>query len=472
MADVIKVLGPPGTGKTTYLMTRMEGALEDGYKPVEIGFLTFTKKATNEAIERACAKFNLTPRDLPYFRTLHSLAYTMLGVRHGELVQYAHLQELGKRVGMRLSGKMDMDDDTLGGNAGDRMLFLENLARIRKVPLRQIWEEQNDQELSWDTLKRVADEYRVFKEARGIIDFTDLLVKYVNHPTKPRFKILFLDEAQDLAPLQWDLVQQLVQNSEIVVIAGDDDQAIFQWAGADVQSFIDFKAKFTQTLDRSYRIPGKVHALSQVITRRIKTRLPKEFKPQPWPGELFYHNELAQVDMREGEWLLLCRNRHQVMQLAEHCRECYLPYEAPGRTPLASEQLKAITYWERQRKGDELMKEQADIVAKYAHPKAAKSLPWYQALTKIGSADVAYYRGLRQRNESLFQKPRIRISTIHGAKGGEADNVVLMTDLAARNEEAMRKDPDQEHRVFYVGVTRAKRALHIIRPQTNIGYTI
>lgn len=468
----LKVLGPPGTGKTTFLLNKIEELLDAGVRPVEIGFLTFTKKAATEAVERACKKFGFEPRDLPYFRTIHSLAYNMLGIKKGEMVDYRHLAELSKRVGVKLSGRLVMDDDDPMGALGDRMLFLENVARLRKETLRATWERDQSVDIQWHTLRRVADEYTSYKAAKSIVDFTDLLARYVAYPVKPRFKVLFIDEAQDLSALQWDLARQLMANAETTYVAGDDDQAIFQWAGADVRQFIELPADETIVLNQSYRIPAAVHSLANLVSKRIGKRLAKEFKPREEDGCLRYWNDLQQVDISKGQWLLLCRNRHQMKMLEEYCRQQRVPYDAPGPTPLKHEQLKAIRLWEKRRGGAELVKEDTDVIQKYVHPKAAGTLPWYQALTKIGSSDVAYYRGLRAKGESLFGEPRVRISTIHGAKGGEADNVLLLTDMAARNEEAMRRSPDEEHRVFYVGLTRAKQALHIIRPMTNIGYKL
>ena len=61
--------------------------------------------------------------------------------------------------------------------------------------------------------------------------------------------------------------------------------------------------------------------------------------------------------------------------------------------------------------------------------------------------------------------PRITASTIHGAKGGEAENVVLFTDISPAADEEMRRNPDDMHRVFYVGVTRTKQNLYIVEPE-------
>jgi len=73
---------------------------------------------------------------------------------------------------------------------------------------------------------------------------------------------------------------------------------------------------------------------------------------------------------------------------------------------------------------------------------------------------------------AMSKDPKINLSTIHGAKGGEADNVMLLTDLSRKSQEAMERDSDDECRVFYVGATRAREQLHIIQPQREGGFII
>ena len=70
----------------------------------------------------------------------------------------------------------------------------------------------------------------------------------------------------------------------------------------------------------------------------------------------------------------------------------------------------------------------------------------------------------------LTDKPRIKISTIHKAKGGEADNVALLLDSSRACAES--EDQDGEVRTFYVGLTRAKKALHIIESQSQYGFAL
>ena len=62
---------------------------------------------------------------------------------------------------------------------------------------------------------------------------------------------------------------------------------------------------------------------------------------------------------------------------------------------------------------------------------------------------------------------QIKLNTIHAAKGGECENVVLITDLATKTWDELYRNPDNECRAFYVGVTRTKSNLHIVRGKTR-----
>jgi superfamily I DNA/RNA helicase len=67
---------------------------------------------------------------------------------------------------------------------------------------------------------------------------------------------------------------------------------------------------------------------------------------------------------------------------------------------------------------------------------------------------------------------RIKLSTIHSVKGEECDNVVLFTDLERIIYESAQKDPDPEHRTFFVGITRAKEKLFITNQDYEYQYNI
>ena len=92
-------------------------------------------------------------------------------------------------------------------------------------------------------------------------------------------------------------------------------------------------------------------------------------------------------------------------------------------------------------------------------------LVWYEAFDSAPLKQIKYIRKMRANGEQLNKAPRILLSTIHGVKGGECSNVVLLTDLSRNTQKNMDRFPDDENRLFYVGATRTKDHLHIIKPK-------
>ena len=143
------VIGPPGTGKTTFLLSRIEEYLEDGVSPNRIAYLTFTRKAANEGLNRAVKKFGFDPDELPYFRTIHSLCYRWLNMKKADVIGKDDYRELGEILGERITGGFSSDDGIVkGSTVADQMLLLENTARSKGVPLMQQWKEASP-DYSW-----------------------------------------------------------------------------------------------------------------------------------------------------------------------------------------------------------------------------------------------------------------------------------------------------------------------------------
>ena len=85
-------------------MQMVEDALAQGTRSEEIGFMSFTKKAVEEARSRACAKFNLEPKQLPWFRTLHSAAWRSLALSRNDLLSMEDWRTLGRTLGLSFKG--------------------------------------------------------------------------------------------------------------------------------------------------------------------------------------------------------------------------------------------------------------------------------------------------------------------------------------------------------------------------------
>ena len=98
---MFRYFGPPGTGKTTTLLNQVDELLVSGMSPNEIGYFAFTRKAAHEARDRAVVRFNLDPeKDFQYFRTLHSLAFQMLGLSGSQVLSDRNLKDFSKTTGV------------------------------------------------------------------------------------------------------------------------------------------------------------------------------------------------------------------------------------------------------------------------------------------------------------------------------------------------------------------------------------
>ena len=132
------ILGPPGTGKTEYLLRRIEEELADGTDPTRIGYFAYTVKAANEARTRAMSRFqHLDKKDFMYFRTLHSLAFRQLGVTKNDVMKDEHFRELSNLLGIKLSNT-NRKMDTFGFQMQDDVFAkVIDMARVRNITLKQ-----------------------------------------------------------------------------------------------------------------------------------------------------------------------------------------------------------------------------------------------------------------------------------------------------------------------------------------------
>jgi len=484
------VLGPPGTGKTTTLLNLVEKYLKK-INPNRIGYFAFTRKAAHEARDRAIAKFNLTEEDLPYFRTLHSLAFRRLGIQKQNVMEKRHYADLGNKLGFPVD--YEENEQEMNGIFSTKSDYLRiiQLAKLRNISFEKQYDlKEHTQDVEFNKLKIIANELERYKKEYGLIDYNDMILNFIRSNSSPNFDVVFIDEAQDLSLMQWKMVKTIWNRTTDNYIAGDDDQAIFKWAGADVDSFIALDGKFIR-LTQSHRVPAKIHELAMKIISKVNNRIPKLWKPKMKEGKLTIHSNFRDIDMSQGEWLVLTRTRSLLDELEDILYQKGYFYKNKFKKGYESDLYESITQWEKWRKGGTLDYQTISNIFSYISPRQLEkekialmnksdfySLKdcqkkyglltekvWYEALDEAPFRRVSYIRKMRQNGEKLNQDPRITLSTIHGAKGGQCQNVVLLTDLTRRTYEEYEKRPDEVNRLFYVGATRTKEHLHIVEPK-------
>ena len=395
------IFGPPGTGKTFRLLSILEEALKT-VEPKDICFITFTRRGTAEAKSRAWKKFGLTPDDMNLWRTIHSLAFRQMYLKTSMMIQLSDYEEFGEAANIHIKGTDPYEEAFIPGvPQGNKILFIENLARLKEEPLKKTYEDFDDLDLTWEEVEDVSKKYTAFKKYRGLLDFTDVLERFSSDHYINAFepvKYLIIDEAQDLSSLQWTIINKLKNRvTEAIYVAGDDDQAIYEWAGADVHQFQNFPGD-REILDQSHRLTREHVVLGNSIVAGIKGRQIKPFRGRREKGYVNWIVDEEEVDLSCGTWLLLGRNEYHLKRYKSLCEMWEI---TPGK--------------------------------------------------------------------------RVRISTIHGAKGAEADNVLINTDMSRRCFEQLCEGGDaeaSERRVWYVGMTRSRNEINILRPRSKYYFDV
>lgn len=332
----VRVYGPPGVGKTTWLVRQIDNALVK-YWPQDIMVSSFTKAAASE----------LTSRQLSIpascVGTLHSHCYRLLSTPKIAEVYAKEFSETYPHFGVKNVHNSSLDDGALpvggefgeaGGN-GDELLGRYGLLRNKLVP-RPLWP---------SSVQAFAQAWESWKDEAGYMDFTDLIEQAAERvPVYEGKKVGLIDEAQDLTPLQLRLVRQWGENMETFVLVGDDDQAIYSFAGASPEAFLtpELPPEHEIVLGQSYRVPQVVQAAAHKWISGVSRRKQKDYAPRDFAGEILEHSgnfkrpgvllNDAEKYLEQGKTVMfLAPCSYQLQPLIGELRKRGLPFHNPYR---------------------------------------------------------------------------------------------------------------------------------------------
>lgn len=396
---------------------------------------------------------------------------------------------------------------------GDKLLQIVNVANLYNQPIREYMiQSKLNQEFNIAEVEDLARRYLDFKIGESIYDYTDMLIMAKNADLDiPELKYLFIDEAQDLSTLQWILVNRLASKAEHIVITGDDKQAINMFAGADVDTFLSLPGK-VETLQESHRVPKAVYNLAnKIMTKMIKYR--KEgatWAPKDKQGQVIRCTSIPFLKLVSGEWLILARTSHQLEKIRDtllHMSEDIpIVFTVNSAPPVDSELfrvkelldliqktgIKGIQKFLKIDTNDShtiltTKKEYIKLFKKYCScsPKLTEYeidtefqlkllRPWTECMDKVDPSTRRFVQNLskvyKENGDKIFRDAKIKLMTIHAAKGREADNVIVCTDVPKNvKREIKERTSDTEAKIIYVAVTRAKEKLYIYSTDSKDG---
>lgn len=427
MQGPMLVLAGAGTGKTMVITRRIANLLSLGVAPEEILAVTFTKKAALEMKQRVQT---LLGGELPKLTvcTFHALGHRMLreqriatdargsvnvvaANQQRELAEAALRQidadeELDSWAALRLIGRVKTTAAILGDQTGDELTDAEQLTVTYEEGLRQC----------------------------GKVDFDDLLVLPVKALQESadlrdsyqlRWKYILVDEYQDTNELQHQLVRLLVGSNENLCVVGDDDQSIYGFRGASAEKMLNFRDEFPAAkivkLEHNYRSKAEIIGLANSVIERASQRYRKTLRAHAGRGGQITHTVTPDA-LHESQHIVSCMRSRRWR-----------------------------SRW-------------SDMAVLYRVAADARPL-----IDQLKKNRIPYHSG----GEKNSNRDSITIMTLHRSKGLEFPIVFLPAveeDTLPHFHAISDGDVEEERRLLYVGITRAKQELVISSCESRHGH--
>ncbi|PYY38211.1 ATP-dependent DNA helicase [Curtobacterium sp. MCPF17_046] len=508
----VAVLAGAGTGKTRAITHRIAYGVATGtYSPNHVLALTFTTRAAGELRSRLRA----LGAGAVQARTFHAAAMSQLGYFWPDTVG-GHAPGLVESKGRMIAHAADtiglrVDTPTLRDLAGE-----VEWRKVRRLTYDEYESAATERTMPRDTSpSRVVDLMRAYerlKDDRRQMDFEDVLLATLGMvESEPRvasyvrqqYRFFVVDEYQDVSPVQHDLLRAWLGGRDDLCVVGDASQTIYSFTGASSRYLLGFGSEFPRAsvlrLERNYRsTPEVVHAANALMRGQpgALDLVAQETAPGPEPTVLACAHdgdeaatiarritELVDGGAAYGECAVLYRVGAQSAAIESALARSGIPYRVQGgkrffdrpEVKLAVHHMRG----EAVRQTDDELLRRVELVLQISGwtrtpPEGTGAVreQWeaLQAIMQLAESAPAGTT-MQQFTADLVDRAAthhepeldaVTLATLHSSKGLEWPHVVLAgvaEGLLPISYATTDDGVDEERRLFYVGITRARRSL-------------
>ena len=267
------IVAPPGSGKTTVIINRVNHIIKNKIDDKNIIILTFTKSAAENMKNRYMDIFNR--QTSPFFGTFHGLFYKILLRYYGKLEIINTFEALAIIKKQLIKANEEVSDEKVKE-------ILNNIS-LKKS---NCYDDNFKPNIAKDIFEKCYNAYEEYKEYKGLLDFDDLQRKAIEllknnenilNGYKGLFKYILVDEFQDCDNLQIEFLKLMDTN---IFCVGDEDQCIYSFRGSNPELMVNFEDLFKDSkkiyLKYNYRSRSNIVELSKKIIDENKFRHKKE----------------------------------------------------------------------------------------------------------------------------------------------------------------------------------------------------
>jgi len=503
------VIAGAGTGKTRAITHRIAYAAAIGVmNPQKVLALTFTARAAGEMR----ARLRLLGVPSVAARTIHSAALkqliffwpTVFGGRTPDLLttKSAYVKEAISRAGLA---------NTLGTSSRDLLREISTeieWAKVSQIAPENYMEESKDRaernRINPGQVAQVYDAYESLKRQERTIDFEDVVLlttamieeeREVRERVHDQYRHFTIDEYQDVSPLQQRLINAWLGNREEICVVGDPAQTIYSFAGATPVFLNTFTRRFPEApvirLTSGYRSTPEIIYMANTVLRNalMGHEITSVNEHGSHPLVTGYRDEskeaagvvediikLTSTGVAAQDIAVLARTNAQLNALERACIAAQIPYQVRNNERFFDRSdvrdfLKGVRQASVIPTHDVSWLEELRTIAQpFITQSIADGITALLHLARELDADPAftpktlrnYLRELEERSEQNNPPvmPVTTLATLHAAKGLEWDQVFLVgvnEGILPTHENAV----EEERRLFYVGITRAKSHLSL-----------